>query len=111
MARTLVIITLIIWLLIFLVTGALVGHALFALQIALLPLYALYPGQDTSGGPDYHPFQMHAWAVAAGIVFIVLGVLGAWRKSKPAAIAFMLLFITSVIVFLARASADLRDLH
>ena len=79
--------------------------------LALLPLYGLYPGQATSGGPNYHPAEMHAWAVGAGIVFLVLGLLGMIWKSKPAAIALMVLFVVSIVVLIARASSDLRDLH
>jgi hypothetical protein len=81
------------------------------LQVALLPLYGLYPGEVSSGGPGYHPAMMHAWAVGAGFVFLALGLLGVLRESKPAAVAFLVLFVLSTFVLLVRLSSVLSKLH
>jgi phosphatidylglycerophosphate synthase len=107
MARTLVTITLVLWGIILMLSASIIHNP----SLALLPLYGLYPGQATSGGPNYHPAEMNAWAVGAGIVFLVLGLLGMIWKSKPAAITFMVLFVLSIVVVIAKFSKDLRDLH
>ena len=107
MARILVIITLFLWLLILALATSMARQPM----IALLPLYAFYPGQTVSGGQDYHPFLMNILATCMGMVFIILGAVAVLRKNKIAGVAFIVLFLISVVLILARISNDLRDLH
>ena len=107
MARTLVTITLFLWLLVLMLAYSVFRQP----EVAFLPLYGLYPGEVSSGSPGYSLTKMHVWAVGAGLVFLVLGILGIWWKNKTAAIAFMVLFLLSIVVIVARFSEGLRDLH
>ena len=100
MARTIVTVTLFLWLL--LLVSAPVN--------ATLPLYGLYPGEMASGEPNYYPGVMRAWAVAMGAVFTVLGLIALARNHRPTAFAFMVLFLISTVAFYARFVESMRHL-
>ena len=107
MARTIVIITLSLWSM-FLLFCTIVANKP---ELAFLPLYGLYPGELASGEPDYSPKAMHGWAIAAGVIFLALAIAGAAFKKRPAAIAFMVLFILSTFVSCARMASSLGSIH
>ncbi len=107
MARTLVSITLTLWALLALFAGAVARQPL----VMLAPLYGLYPGEMASGESSYHPVMMHAWAIGAGVVFLALALIGALRNSKPAAVAFMVLFLLSTFFIIVRFGNSMRGLH
>ena len=107
LARTLVIITLFLWLLL-LVFGVLVMHQP---QVAILPLYALYPGEIASGEPGYNPTLMHAWGIGAGVVLLALAIFATRRRKKSAAFAFMALFLISTAIVYGRVVAEVRHLN
>ena len=69
-------------------------------DVALIPLYGLYPGSDADDNSDYVVEQI--WAACAGLTFVILALVGLFRKSKVAAIAFMVLFFASVAGWLLR---------
>jgi hypothetical protein len=106
MARKMVGITSMLWVLIASIAVALVGQPL----AVFLPLYGLYPG-EISSGPAYHPARMHTWAAAAGAVFLALGLIAVLRDSKPAAIAFLIFFILSTCMVFARFASAMSELH
>lgn len=97
-ARVLVIVTLFLWLLIF-IFGALVLHQP---QVAIVPLYAFYPGELVAGKPGYNPTFMHAWAAGAGILCLVLAILATARRNRTAAIILMIFFLISTLISCAR---------
>jgi hypothetical protein len=107
MARNLVITTVALWLVFFMFA---VGVARMP-EVALLPLYGLYPGEESSGEASYHPALMHAWAVGAGVVFVALAIFASWRKNTIAAIILLLLFLVSTGASCARVASALHDLH
>ena len=107
MARKIVIVTLVLWLLFFMFC---VGVARMPGLVAL-PLYGFYPGEAASGEPGYNPTAMHGWAVGAGIVFLALAVAGVVFQKRAAAIAFMVLFILSTFVSCARMAVSLQSIH
>ena len=104
LARTLVIITAFLWLLL-LVFGILAFHSP---QFALLPLYALYPGAISSADPGYNATLMHAWGAGMGIVLLVLAIIAMSRKKRTAAITFTVLFLISSLIAWARILAALH---
>ena len=107
MARTLVIITMILWVLFFML-----AYSVFRQPgVALFPLFGLYPGEVSSGSPGYSVAKMDAWAVGAGIVFLALSITAIWLKSKVAAVAFMVLFLASAVGIVMKLSSALHDLH
>lgn len=106
-AREFVKIVLVLWLLL-LMFGLLIIQQP---QVALLPLCGLYPGDIASGGPDYSPVAMYAWAVVMLVVFSVLAFFATWRKSTAAGIALLVLFLISTGVSCARVVETLRQLH
>jgi hypothetical protein len=107
MARKIVIVTLVFWLLFFMFCA---GVARMPGLVAL-PLYGLYPGEAASGEPGYSPTVMHAWAIGVGIVFLALAIAGVVFQKRAAAIAFMVLFILSTFVSCARMAGALHSIH
>lgn len=93
MARWIVSITLLLWLLL-----ALLAFFVRTPDLTLMPLYGLYPGPPASGDPGYNPRMMHIWAVGAALVFATLAFLGLDRKNKLAAVILLALFIASIVV-------------
>jgi len=106
----LVIITLFLWLLILILGFALVYEQQVP-QLALLPLYAFFPGEILSGQTNSHPMFLHAWGWGAGVVFFALAFIGVWRKNKLAAAAFMALFLISTLIVYARVVDQVRLLN
>lgn len=106
-ARQFVKITLILWLFLFLL-GALLVHQP---RVALLPLLGLYPGDAASGGSDYNPTLMYAWAVVMFAVFSALAFFAVRRKSTAAGIALLAIFLISTGVSCARVVETLRQLR
>jgi hypothetical protein len=84
-ARKIVSVTLILWALLFVIALVLLRQP----EVVLLPLYGLYPGKI-----NYQAEQL--WAVGSGFVFLTLALIGIFRKSKMAAVAFMVLFFLSM---------------
>jgi predicted membrane channel-forming protein YqfA (hemolysin III family) len=74
-------------------------------------LYASYPGADSSGEPNYNPTMMHIWGIFMSIVFLVLAFFAIWRRNKAAGVAFMALFLFSIVISLMRISSALHNLH
>jgi hypothetical protein len=105
MARIIVITTLILWMILFMLAISVHNP-----QVGLLPLYALYPGEVESG-PNYSPIILNIWAIGAGIVFLVLAILGTWGKSKGAAITFVILFLFSIVIACFRIAQTMSGLH
>ena len=97
-SQALVVLTLLLWLLI-LVFGVLVLHQP---QLALVPLYAFYPGELVAERPGYNPTFMHAWAAGAGVLCLVLAILATRRRNKSAAITLMVFFLVSTLISCAR---------
>jgi hypothetical protein len=97
-SQALVALTLFLWLLIFLF-GVLVLHQP---QVAIVPLYAFYPGELVAQKPGYNPTFMHAWAAGAGILCLVLAILATRRRNKSAAITLMVFFLVSTLISCAR---------
>ena len=102
--RTIVYFTLFLWLLL-LLFGILTLHQA---AVALLPLYALYPGAISSEVPGYNATLMYAWGTGAGVVFLALAIAATWRKKRIAAICFMALFLISTLIIYGRFVAALR---
>jgi predicted membrane channel-forming protein YqfA (hemolysin III family) len=71
-------------------------------QVAILPLYAFYPGELASGKPGYNPTLMHAWGTGAGILCLVLAIVATWRRNKTTAIILMVFFLMSTLISCAR---------
>jgi hypothetical protein len=69
-------------------------------DVALIPLYGLYPDNGADDNSDYVVEQI--WAACAGLVFAALALVGLFRRSRVAAIAFMVLFFVSVAGWLLR---------
>jgi hypothetical protein len=107
MARKLVLITVTLWA----IPAFLLVAATREREVALLPLYGLYPGEMSSGETSYHPAWMHAWAVGMALVFLGLAVVALVRRSTPAGVAFLVLLILSTLAFLARFSNAMSGLH
>jgi hypothetical protein len=95
-ARRIVSVTLILWALLFVVALMLLHQP----EVALLPLYGLYPGKI-----NYQAEQI--WAVGSGFVFLILALVGIFRKNKMAAVAFMVLFFLSVAGWILRFAHSL----
>jgi hypothetical protein len=97
MARKLVVITLILWLLLLIFATSVHWP-----EFALIPFYGLYPGEVLSTETTFHPNLMLAWAIGAGVVFLALAIAAMWRKNKVAGIAFMVLWLLSTVVAFVR---------
>ena len=97
-ACILVILTLFLWGLVLLMGVLFFGQP----QLAIVPLYAFYPGELVAEKPDYNPTLMHAWGAGAGIVCLALAILGTWRRNKTAAIVLMVFFLMSTLISCAR---------
>jgi NhaP-type Na+/H+ or K+/H+ antiporter len=97
-ARILVILTLFLWGLILLIGILFLGQP----QLAVVPLYAFYPGELVAEKSDYNATLMHAWGAGAGIVCLALAILGTWRRNKTAAIVLMVFFLMSTLISCAR---------
>jgi hypothetical protein len=97
-SQALVVLTLFLWLLIF-IFGTL---ALHQPQVAIVPLYAFYPGELVAEKPGYNPTLMHAWAAGAGIFCLVLAIVATQRRNKSAAIILMVFFLMSTLISCAR---------
>ena len=104
MARKFVVITLILWLLLFMF-----GNAVRTPRLALY-LYGLYTGEASSGEATYYPTLMHGWAIGMGVVFVTLAIV-AFQRAGTAGIAFMVLFLLSGVVCFVRLMEGLRGLH
>ena len=107
MARKIVFITVLLWL----VGGAVLAAIGRMPALALLPLYGLYPGAISSGERGYSLTAMHTWAVGIAIVFVLLAVAGAGFRKKPAAIALLVLFLISTFASCARLMLSLGSIH
>jgi high-affinity Fe2+/Pb2+ permease len=104
-ARTLVIVTVFLWLLVLLF-----GILFFRQpQVAIVPLYAFYPGELVAGKAGYNPAFMHAWAVGAGVVCLVLAITAIWRRNKTAAIVLIVFFLMSTLISCARVVHGLQS--
>ncbi|MGB7767875.1 MAG: hypothetical protein WBN22_03365 [Verrucomicrobiia bacterium] len=112
LARTLVIVTLLLWLLIFLLNLS-ANYEQEVPALPLLPLYAFVPGEIVSGQADSNPTLLHIWGIGAAIVFLLLAYAGMRHKNKTAAAAFMALFLISTLIVYARVVAEVRffNLH
>jgi hypothetical protein len=104
-ARILVGITLVLWLVVYYLAKTLAKDT----RLALLPLYGLYPGPAASG--ESSATLMHSWAIGMGAVFATLTWMGIVRKSKSAAAVFLLLLIFSTIVGYVRLLAAVAGIH
>jgi hypothetical protein len=104
-ARIMVGITLVLWLLVCFLAKT-VGKDW---RLALLPLYGLYPGLGDSG--DTNATWMHAWAIGMGGVFAALALLGILRKNTSAAGAFLLLLILSTLLGFLRILNEVSHLR
>jgi hypothetical protein len=98
MARALVGITLMLWLIVFFVGVTVVESPLFFLSA----LYGLYPADMSRR--ESHLVLMHISAGVTGLVFLTLALTAVRRNSKLAAVAFMALFLISMFRFLVNAS-------
>lgn len=106
MAKKILLVTGIIWGILFLI-----GFASGKFALGFFPLCGLYPGGIASGDRGYDPRLIALWSVLAGLVFAALGVLALRRQSVGAAVAFLCLFLFSGFIFIARAMQALSDLH
>ena len=97
-ARVLVIATLFLWLLVLMFGMLVFGQP----QVAILPLYAFYPGELASEKPGDNPALMHVWAAGAGIICLVLAILATQRRNKSAAVILMVFFLVSTLISCAR---------
>jgi hypothetical protein len=97
-ACALAIATLFLWLLV------LLFGTLFFRQplVAILPLYAFYPGELAADKPGYNPTLMHAWGAGAGIVCLTLAILALGRGNRTAAMVLMVFFLMSTMISCAR---------
>ena len=107
MTRTIVIVTVVLWMLLFMLMFSVFRQP----GVALFPLLGLYPGDIASGSPGYSTAKMTAWAVGSGIVFLTLATIAIWLKSKASAIAFIVLFLASAVGIVMKISSALHDLH
>jgi hypothetical protein len=69
-------------------------------DVALIPLFGLYPGPAATDNSD-HGVEL-VWAAGSALVFAALAFVGLFRKSRVAAIAFMVLFFASIAGWLLR---------
>jgi uncharacterized membrane protein len=86
--RKVVGVTLIFWALLLAFAWAVIGQP----SVALIPLYGLCP---TTPATD-------AWAIGAGLVFLSLAYFGFFRRSRVAAVAFIVLFFISIAGWVLR---------
>lgn len=105
--RTLVTITFAVWA----VIGFLIGALSRDPTVVLFPLYGLCPFEMASGEAGYHPMMLYIWGIPAGAVFIALALIGFLRNNKPAALAFMVLFLLSTLVLVVRVANFTSGLH
>jgi hypothetical protein len=80
-------------------------------KVALMPLYAFYPGPIASGSKGYSPLGMHSWAAGAAAIFLALFLYGSIRNNQVAAVLFLSLFLISTIIIAVRFLDVLKDLH
>jgi hypothetical protein len=80
--------TLIFWALLLAFAWAVIGQP----SVALIPLYGLCP---TTPATD-------TWAAGAGLVFLFLACWGFFRRSRVAAVAFIVLFFLSITGWILR---------
>jgi hypothetical protein len=106
MARKIIVITCILWGLLFMI-----GLASRFPALGFFPLCGLYPGGIASGDPGYNPRLITLWSVLFGIIFAVLGFIGYRFRNVSASIAFLALLLISAASFIARAVAVLDQLH
>jgi hypothetical protein len=106
-ARTIVIITLSLWLLFFLFCLSVAQLPL----LAVLPLYGLYPGPVASGEPGYNPTAANVWAIGFGVVLLALAVPGIVYKNKHAALVLVILFIISTVACWMRVAEVFSGMH
>ena len=104
-ARIIVGITLVLWLIVYFLAKTLARDW----HLALLPLYGLYPRPAATGGSS--ATFMHSWAIGMGAVFATLTWLGIDRKSKSAAAAFLILVILSTVVGYVRILAAVAGIQ
>lgn len=105
--KELVYITLAFWFLTAFLSIAITKH----FQSALWPLFGLYPAEDLSGKIDYNSTDRFIWGISTAAVFIVLAVLAVCRKSTTAGVAFLILFLLSVIVPCVKILHNLQNIH
>ena len=109
-ARTLVVVTLFLWLLI-LILGFFPIYEVQVPQLAFLPLYAFFPGEILSDQPNSNPVFLHAWGAGAGIVFFAFAFIAVWREKRSAAIVFTALFFISTLIVYARVVDQVRYMN
>jgi len=69
-------------------------------EAALIPLYGLYPGKFAEDLLGDHAHQI--WICGSGLFFAALALLGLFRKSRVASIAFFALFCLGILGFICR---------
>lgn len=109
-ARTLVVLTLFLWLLI-LILGFFPVYEEQVPQLVFLPLYAFYPGEILSGQANSNPLFLHAWGIGAGVVYLALAIIAVRYKRKSVAIAFAALFLISTLIVYGRIVNQVRYFH
>jgi hypothetical protein len=110
MARLLVLITFLLWLVI-LIMNYTVAYEQGVPPLPFLPLYAFYPGLIVSGQINSHPVSLHVWGLGAAVVFFALAFVAVRYKSKSAGIAFLALFLISTVIVYARVVDQVRSLN
>lgn len=111
LARTLVIITVCLWLLILLLGVLITRDEPQVPFLPLLPLYAFYPGKILSGQIGYYPQLLHAWGIGSAAVFLTLAIIAVWRRKNTAGTVLLTLFFISTLIVYGRVVAELRHLH
>ena len=106
-AQAIVFFTLFLWLLL-LVYGILKLHQPL---VAIVPLYAFYPGELVSNKPDFNLAYMHAWGAGIGVICLALAIIATWRKSRLVAIIFLVFFLISTLISCARILGGIHHLH
>jgi hypothetical protein len=111
LARTLVIITVCLWLLILLLGVLTTRDEPQVPFLPLLPLYAFYPGKILSGQIGYNPQLLYAWGIGSAGVFLTLAIIAVWRRKTTAGTVLITLFFISTLIVYGRVVAELRHLH
>jgi hypothetical protein len=74
-------------------------------DLAMLPLYGLYPGAAVWGDPGYSERSLHIWAGILAAVYLGLFIFGVIRRKVGLAILFLVLLFGSAAIGLLRAFA------
>jgi hypothetical protein len=96
--RTIILVTSCLWLALGLFGAVVMKEP----KVALLPLYAFYPGPWLSGESGYNVAAMHRWAAVTALIFAIIAGVGFIRNNRMAAVVLAALMIISTATVVLR---------